>query len=90
MMSTLASISIPISLSVARSIPLPFAMVRMALDLPVFFVVTVTDDRLIVSPFILTVFLPIIIMLSPGSRLISYYLIGPVQVGVISGRQHAC
>jgi hypothetical protein len=62
-------------------------MVRVALYLPVFFVVTVTDDYLIVSSLILVVFLHIVIVASPGIRFVSHHLIGPVQVGMISGRQ---
>ena len=78
-------ISIPIPISI--SVPLPFTMFRVALYLPVFFVVTITDDYLIMSSLILVVFLHIVIVASPGIRFISHHLIGPVQIGMISGRQ---
>jgi hypothetical protein len=74
---------------VVTLVSFPFAMVRVSLDLPVFFFMAVTDGPLVMTDFVSGVFLYVIVVMIPGLLLVLHYLIGMVQIRMISCGQRS-
>src|SRR5579863_5472823 len=67
---------------------MPFAVLRMFFDLPVFRLMAVADNHLIMAVAVWAIFCPVHFMVQPGFALINHHFVSVVQVIMgILGRQ---